>query len=57
MRPIRAGTPHASVVSWKVMNPNASLLTSRSGAILAMTSLDRGPTTATVDHCSVTEVQ
>jgi hypothetical protein len=45
------------VVSRNVMNGNASLVTSRSGATRATTSRDRGPTTAIVVHCSVTEVQ
>ena len=57
IRQIRAGMPDASVVSRNVMNGNASLATSSSGATLATTSRDRGPTTATVVHCSVTEVQ
>ena len=56
MRQTRAGIPEASVVSRNAMNGNASLLTSRSGATLAMTARDFGPTTATVVHCSVTEV-
>ena len=57
IRQIRAGTPFARVVSRKPMNSKASFDTSRSGAIFAMTSRDRGPATATVDHCSVTEVK
>ena len=39
------------------MNGNASADRSRSGASRATTSRDRGPTTAIVAHCSVTEVQ
>ena len=57
IRQIRAGTPEPRVVSRKVMNGNASLDTSRSGATRATTSRERGPTTAMVVHCSVTEVQ
>ena len=39
------------------MKPKPSRLTSRSGASAARTSRERGPATATVAHCSVTEVQ
>ena len=45
------------MVSRKVMNGKASLVTSSSGATLAITARDLGPTTAMVVHCSVTEVQ
>ena len=56
MRKTRAGTP-ATSASRKVMNGNVRGSTSRSGASARTTSRDRGPTTATVAHCSVTEVQ
>ncbi len=42
--------------SRQVMNGKASRDTSRPGQTAATTSLDRGPTTATVAHCSVTLV-
>jgi hypothetical protein len=45
------------VVSRKAMKGNASADRSTSGASWATTWRDRGPTTAIVDHCSVTEVQ
>ncbi|GDY59959.1 hypothetical protein SVIO_105820 [Streptomyces violaceusniger] len=54
---MRAGIPEARVVSRKAMKGNASFETSTSGARWATTSRDRGPTTAIVAHCSVTEVQ
>ena len=55
MRNTRPGVP-AMTASRQVMNGNASFETSRSGASAATTSRERGPTTATVAHCSVTLV-
>src|SRR3954447_5057762 len=57
IRATLAGMPEASVVSRKAMNGKASLETSRPGTSLATTARDFGPTTAMVDHCSVTEVK
>ena len=55
MRNARPGVP-AMTASRQVMNGKAAALTSRPGARAATTSRERGPTTATVAHCSVTEV-
>ncbi len=44
------------IASRQVMNGKASMATSSPGASAATTSRDRGPTTATVAHCSVTLV-
>ena len=54
-RHTRAGMPAASV-SRIAMNGKPSRLTSRPGASAPTTSRERGPTIATVAHCSVTEV-
>lgn len=43
-------------VSRQVMNPNASLDTSRSVVTAASTSRERGPTNGMVTQCSVTDV-
>jgi hypothetical protein len=55
MRNTRPGAP-AMTASRQVMNGNASFDTSRSGTRGPTTSRARGPTTATVTHCSVTLV-
>src|SRR6478752_874312 len=58
IRQILACTPEARVVSRNVMNGKASASrpppAASSGASLAITARDFGPTTAMVDHCSVT---
>ena len=56
IRQTRARSP-ATAPSRQVMNGNASLSTASSGATRASTSRERGPTRATVAHCSVTDVQ
>jgi hypothetical protein len=56
IRQTRAGMP-ATSASRMSMKRNASLETSRPGASAPITSRERGPTTATVAHCSVTDVQ
>ena len=55
IRQTRAASP-ATTASRQVMNGNASFSTARSGATRDRTSRDRGPTRATVAHCSVTLV-
>ena len=57
MRNTRPSTP-AMTASRQVMNGKASLRDVEvRGTRAATTSRERGPTTATVDHCSVTLVQ
>ena len=47
----------ATVVSRQAMKAKSSLATASSGAREPSTSRERGPTRATVAHCSVTDVQ
>ena len=54
-RTIRAGMPAMSA-SRIAMKGKLSLSTASSGASVAITSRDFGPTTAIVTHCSVTDV-